>query len=400
MKVHRMWEGYSHIVCIVLTLFLMIGLFGSDVSAAAHDSLLNQPSTTIAAPPVILQSGSTGSSIIYTNNTSARTSVAAPVSADGWGTWSNELLLNSGFEMGNLSGWTAMGPAAASIGVFSATSGGDSYTQKNLRIGSYGVCTRDTPGTNDDSGTWQNVSVAAYAYAIDRGNAVINASGWLYPSEWTWDDCALIVRFYNSTGGFISAWNTTGEYGSGTAYYPKAWMLGSGYSHFTQGQLKQFGCYNYTIPVGTRTVGIQLGMGEHKAAANYCGGQADEASIKIRTKNMPTYDYVLRAVNQVTSAWNVSLQVSNSSDIYRLSNATISFHDGTSSNQITIRDGNITQQQGSLYNLPGGAGSTTYISISNLLANATGASYLFTYLQIMTPNTTTRIFYTITFEIT
>jgi hypothetical protein len=326
--------------------------------------------------------------------------VAAPVSADGWGTWSNELLLNSGFEMGNLSGWTAMGPAAASIGVFSATSGGDSYTQKNLRIGSYGVCTRDTPGTNDDSGTWQNVSVAAYAYAIDRGNAVINASGWLYPSEWTWDDCALIVRFYNSTGGFISAWNTTGEYGSGTAYYPKAWMLGSGYSHFTQGQLKQFGCYNYTIPVGTRTVGIQLGMGEHKAAANYCGGQADEASIKIRTKNMPTYDYVLRAVNQVTSAWNVSLQVSNSSDIYRLSNATISFHDGTSSNQITIRDGNITQQQGSLYNLPGGAGSTTYISISNLLANATGASYLFTYLQIMTPNTTTRIFYTITFEIT
>jgi hypothetical protein len=177
-------------------------------------------------------------------------------------------------------------------------------------------------------------------------------------------------------------------------------MLGSGYSHFTQGQLKQFGCYNYTTPVGTRTVGIQLGMGEHKDAASYCGGQADEASIKIRTKNMPIYDYVLRAVNQVTNAWNVSLQVSDSSNVYRLSNATISFHDGTSSNQITIRDGSITQPQGSLYNLPGGVGSTAYISISNLLANATGISYLFTYLQITTPNTTTYALYTITFEIT
>jgi hypothetical protein len=400
MKTHCEWKRCRHVVCLVLTLFLIIGLFGSDVFATTHYSLMNQPSTTISAPPIILQSGSVGNSIIYTNNTSARTSVAAPLSGDGWGAWSDELLVNPGFEMGNLSGWTAMGPAATSVGVFNATSGGDSYTQKNLRIGSYGVCTRDTPGTNDDSGVWQNVSVGGYAYAIDGGNAVINASGWLYPSEWTWDDCALIVRFYNSAGGFISAWNTTGEYGSGTAYYPKAWMLGSGYSHFTQGQLKQFGCYNYTTPVGTRTVGIQLGMGEHKDAASYCGGQADEASIKIRTKNMPIYDYVLRAVNQVTNAWNVSLQVSDSSNVYRLSNATISFHDGTSSNQITIRDGSITQPQGSLYNLPGGVGSTAYISISNLLANATGISYLFTYLQITTPNTTTYALYTITFEIT
>jgi len=200
----------------------------------------------------------------------------------GWGAWSEELLVNPGFEMGNLTGWIAKGPAAASVEVFNSTSGGDSYTNRSLRIGNYGVCTKDQPGTNDDSGVWQNVSLAAHASEIDAGNAVINASAWLYPSEWDWDDCALIVRFFNSSGGFISAWNTTGEYGNGTAYYPQAWMLGQGYAHFTQGQLKRFGCYNYTIPIGTRTVGIQLGMGEHKAT-NYCGGQADEASIKIRT---------------------------------------------------------------------------------------------------------------------
>ncbi|UCH32324.1 MAG: DUF2341 domain-containing protein, partial [Candidatus Bathyarchaeota archaeon] len=200
-----------------------------------------------------------------------------------WGTWSDELLVNPSFEMGNLTGWTAKGPAAASIEVFNATSGGDIYTNRSLRIGVYGVCTLDSPGTNDDSGVWQNVSLASYASAIDSGNAVINATAWLYPSEWDWDDVALIVRFYNSSGGFISAWNTTGEYGSGSAYYPQAWMLGQGEAHFTQGQLEKFGCYNYTIPVGTRTVGLQLGMGEHKDTF-YCGGQADEASIKVRTR--------------------------------------------------------------------------------------------------------------------
>jgi hypothetical protein len=303
--------------------------------------------------------------------------------------------------MGNLTGWVAMGPAAANVGVFSSTSGGDIYTNKSLRIGNYGVCTKDTPGTNDSSGVWQNVSLGTYASAIDTGKAVINASAWLYPSEWDWDDVALIIRFYNSSGGFISAWNTTGEYGSGTAYYPKACMLGMGYSHFTQGQLKQFGCYNYTIPVGTRTVGIQLGMGEHKDAANWCGGQADEASVKIRTKSSAaSYDYVLKLVNKVTNAWNTSLVIYSSSNIDRLLNATIVYHDGTSSNQIVITNGTVTQSVGQLYNLPGGNGTTIYISVSNLLASTTATSYLYVYLRLFPASSSPFNVYRITFQVT
>lgn len=386
-------------ILLLATLFCLSSLLFEKVSASVYSSRLLQPYATIAIPPIILSSGTAGTSTIYTNYTSAMVSVAAPVSGSTWGNWSSELLVNSGFEMGSLTGWAAMGPAAAYVSVFNATYGGDSYTQRSLKIGSYGVCTQDgpfNPGTNDSSGVWQNVSVIAYADTIDVGKAVINASAWLYPSEWAWDDVALIVRFYNVSGNFLSAWNTTGEQGSGTAYYPKAWMLGQGYTHFTQGQLKQFGCYNYPIPKGTRTVGIQLGMGEHKDA-NWCGGQVDEASIKIGSA-YASYDYVLRVVNQITNAWNVRLQVFSSSNVNRLLNATIGFHDGTSSNQIIIKDGSITQPQGQWYNLP--AASTIYVNISNLIANATGTSYVYVYLENMVPNTTTFLLYVITLGIT
>ena len=113
--------------------------------------------------------------------------------------------------------------------------------------------------------------------------------------------------------------------------------------------------------------------------------------------NVPSY--VLNVVNQVTNAWNVSLQVYGSSNITRLSNATIGFHDGTSSNQIIVNAGSIVQSQGALYNLLGGSGTTIYITMTNLLANATGTSYLYTYLEILTPNTSTFLLYAITFAI-
>lgn len=391
-----MKTGCSTIIILMITLLVTML---TPVHGVKQNNCSCRTSLVPASPTVVLQPGTQGNAIISTNSTNAIVTVAAPVS--DWGLWSGELLTNSGFEMGNLTGWVAMGPAAANVGVFSSTSGGDIYTNKSLRIGNYGVCTKDTPGTNDSSGVWQNVSLGTYASAIDTGKAVINASAWLYPSEWDWDDVALIIRFYNSSGGFISAWNTTGEYGSGTAYYPKACMLGMGYSHFTQGQLKQFGCYNYTIPVGTRTVGIQLGMGEHKDAANWCGGQADEASVKIRTKSSAaSYDYVLKLVNKVTNAWNTSLVIYSSSNIDRLLNATIVYHDGTSSNQIVITNGTVTQSVGQLYNLPGGNGTTIYISVSNLLASTTATSYLYVYLGLFPASSSPFNVYRITFQVT
>jgi hypothetical protein len=112
-------------------------------------------------------------------------------------------------------------------------------------------------------------------------------------------------------------------------------------------------------------------------------------------------DPVLNVVNQVTGAWNVSMKVYSNSNIARLSNAIIGLHDATtSSDQIVVSSGSVTQSQGTLFNLPGGSGSKVYISMSNLLANATGSSYLYVHLKILTPNTTTYLLYVITFEVT
>ena len=115
-----------------------------------------------------------------------------------------------------------------------------------------------------------------------------------------------------------------------------------------------------------------------------------------------TYDYVLKVVNQVPppDAWNISLKVYDSSNINRILNLTISFYDGASSDQIIVGNGNITQPEGRLYNLPGGVGSTVKISMSNLQASTSGTSYLYVYLKILVPDTTTYLLYIITFEIT
>jgi len=111
-----------------------------------------------------------------------------------------------------------------------------------------------------------------------------------------------------------------------------------------------------------------------------------------------TYDYVLKVKNnQVVDAWKVSLKVYDSSSIDRISSTTISFHDGTSSDQIIVSNGNITQSEGALYDLAGSA--TIYINMSNVQATTSGTSYIYVYLKILKPNTSTYSLFIITFEI-
>jgi len=110
-----------------------------------------------------------------------------------------------------------------------------------------------------------------------------------------------------------------------------------------------------------------------------------------------SYDYVLKVRNQVTGTWNVSLRVYESSNVARLANATISFHDGSSSDQIIISNGNITQSEGPFYDL--GESATIYISMSNLQAAISESSYIYAYLKILVPGTSTYNLLIITFEI-
>ena len=113
------------------------------------------------------------------------------------------------------------------------------------------------------------------------------------------------------------------------------------------------------------------------------------------------YDYVLEVVNQVEESWQVKLQAYSSSSISRLSNTTISIRNTTTtSDQIIVSGGTITQTEGSLFNLPGDVNQTLYIKMSNVKATASGTSYIYTHLKILKPNTTTYSLYVITFEIT
>jgi hypothetical protein len=112
-----------------------------------------------------------------------------------------------------------------------------------------------------------------------------------------------------------------------------------------------------------------------------------------------TYDYVLRVNNTVTNSWQVRLKKYADSNVNRLEDCTIYFHNSTdgTSNQIIIETGSYINQTGTWYNL--GDSETIYIAMT-VQANSAGISHVHAYLEIRTPNTTTYAQYIITFEIT
>jgi hypothetical protein len=126
----------------------------------------------------------------------------------------------------------------------------------------------------------------------------------------------------------------------------------------------------------------------------------NNTSAKVSaTASTPTYDYVLRIVNQVTDAWKMRLKAFTQNNIGRLTNCTISFHNSTDGNsqQIIIANGIYSQQTGTWYDLKSLA--TVYISMG-LQASDSQVSDIFVYLEILTPNKTTYAQYVLTFEIT
>lgn len=111
-----------------------------------------------------------------------------------------------------------------------------------------------------------------------------------------------------------------------------------------------------------------------------------------------TFDYVLKVVNQVADNWNVRLRTYNQTNISRLFNCTIYFHDGGGvSRQIYIYNGTNSQQFGNWYDLNGL--SAVYIAMT-VSAMDTGTSYVYAYLEVLVPATSTYNLMVITFEIT
>jgi len=112
-----------------------------------------------------------------------------------------------------------------------------------------------------------------------------------------------------------------------------------------------------------------------------------------------TYDYVLRVNNTVAQSWQIRLKKYADTNISRLQNCEIYFHNSTdgTSNQIYIQNGSYTNQTGPWYDL--GGSETIYIAVT-VEANSTGTSHIYTFLEIRVPNTTTYFQCIITFKIT
>lgn len=196
-------------------------------------------------------------------------------------------------------------------------------------------------------------------------------------------------------------------------FYVLKWS-GTNWYAYVDGQLVASGSYD-----GLTNTDSTCYLGTYKNTEEYLDGIIDEVRISNTTRSAawikasyetgrdnllsfgseesPTYDSVLKIVNQVADNWQVNLQVYDSSNTGRLSNMTISFHDGETSDQIVVSGGNITQSEGTLYDLAGSV--TIYISISNLQATTSETSYIYVYLKILVPSTSTYNLFVITLEI-
>jgi len=111
----------------------------------------------------------------------------------------------------------------------------------------------------------------------------------------------------------------------------------------------------------------------------------------------PTYNYLLRMNENHGTNWKVRLRAYDQSNIGRLNNCSIYIYDGSNSTQVAILNGAYTQQTGPWYDLT--ASDVEYIWMC-VEASSAGTSYVYVYLEILVPNTTTYAQYTLTFAIT
>ncbi len=109
------------------------------------------------------------------------------------------------------------------------------------------------------------------------------------------------------------------------------------------------------------------------------------------------FNHVLKAVEKDNSNWKVRLKAYNDSNIDRLDNCSIYIYNGSNSTQIVILNGIYDQQTGPWYDL--NATDTEYIWMHVEVSSA-GTSYIYTYLEILVPDTTVYARYIIAFEIT
>jgi len=183
----------------------------------------------------------------------------------------------------------------------------------------------------------------------------------------------------------VDVWNTT------TSTWDNV------FTDLTANGWKNFSVTNWLT---TSNFTVRFRGGNETGDATQSSWDIDATLLHVWTENyVCDYDYVLRVNNTITDSWEIRLKQYADSNIDRLQNCTIYFHnssDGTS-RQIYIQNGLYTNQTGPWYDLDDS--ETIYIAMT-AQANSIATSYVRTYLEIRVPGTTTYAQYIITFEIT
>jgi hypothetical protein len=492
MKKHFIYAHRGHhSIRLVVTLFVLLGFLVQNVTGSVYMSLLMQSYTTVTSPPVILESGTAGTSTIYTNSTSAKVSVSGygydyvdnnnsdvDLSADK-GTHSNftaqkygpDLINDTLTEENTFSSsdsmwlyvnaddeskayWTRVGtnPYLDAIdyntnyihsslkdqleGDFGFTDSGKStetinsvtvqiYVQqslsKDLRVFVWDSSSWTDLGmqTLTTSWRWENYTATAVLdtwakidgaeiyletttsagiYEVDCARLQVDYSFYTPPNyeldlevHWTSVD-------FDETYGELCI--KTGTFSGSEDIMVYAWNVSTSDWHFL---------YNLTAS-NWNNVSVMDWLNNENFTARFLGGNEssdtnqdswniDATLLHVWTVSTYDYDYVLRVNNIDTDSWQIRLKKYADSTISRLENCTVYFHNSTNevSGQIYIENGAYTQDVGPWYNLS--SLTTIYIAMT-AEANSTATSYVSTYLEILTPSTTTYSQYIITFEIT
>ncbi len=328
------------LIWLVLTVFVLLGYSLQSVAGSAYYSMLMQNYATVSSPPVELQEGTAGNSTIYTNNTSAKVSVEENNTLELW---------VDGFDNSSVE-WDEIG----STPYLSSINYPTDYITTDIDAKEEKFDFANTSAT----GTINDVKICVYA----RQNATHNGQ--------------MEIHIYNSTGPQRITTITPNN---------SAWTWNN------------FSCLT------ALSTWAEVNNAKLRLTADRIGGadiQYVDAALLSVNYTSYSFDYVLRVNNTATTdSWEIRLKKYSNSSIGRLQNCTIYFRNATNANstQIVIENGSFNQTEGPWYNLDNS--ETIYIAMT-VEANSTGTSYVYTYLEIRTPNTTTYAQYVITFKIT
>ncbi|MGV8171274.1 MAG: right-handed parallel beta-helix repeat-containing protein [Candidatus Woesearchaeota archaeon] len=170
--------------------------------------------------------------------------------------WTDELMINGGFENGNFNGWIVLSDSGVTWNVGNST-GGSRYAPQS---GSF--CAYTISGNNENGSIYQDVDLTAYANYIDSNTALINVTGWLVSAEYSGQDMSWMkVLFLNSAKGVIQTALNTGIVDN------IPWW--------------QSGITMYAIPANTRYVRVWATTIENYTGTCCNSGNLDSFSVKL-----------------------------------------------------------------------------------------------------------------------